>query len=179
MTVVLAQQLALAEPAAVQVVTIDRDTSDDLLTRWGHYLGPCRRPFGIQRHALIVAGEPVATTVSATTVSEWVPTDRPNPLHREQVVELARLCSRDRWATRVMLRLWREVLGPAWPYWPPKAAIAYSRSDRHEGRSYRFDGWTRWGESRGSSGGGTWTRARSKGDPAGGPKARWGWWYTP
>lgn len=69
MTVVLAQQLALAEPAAVQVVTIDRDTSDELLTRWGHYLGPC--------------------------------------------------------------------------------------------------------------GGGTWTRARSKGDPAGGPKARWGWWYTP
>lgn len=178
MTVVLAQQLALAEPAIVQVVTIDRDTSDDLLTRWGHYLGPCRRPFGIQRHALIVAGEPVATTVSATTVSAWVPTDT-KMMHREQLVELARLCSRDRWATRVMLRLWREVIAPAWPYWPVEAAVSYSRSDRHEGRIYRFDGWARWGEARASSGGGTWTTPRTKDDPAGGPKARWGWWYTP
>lgn len=177
MTVVLAQQLALAEPALVQVVEIDRDTSDDLLTRWGHYLGPCRRPFAIERHLLVVLGEPVATTVSASTVSEWVPTDD-GPMHREHLVELARICSGERWATRVMLRIWREVLAPAWHYWPPQAAVAYSRSDRHEGRIYRFDGWTRWGERRGSSGGGTWTKARSKDDPAGGPKVRWGWRYA-
>lgn len=179
MTSTMAQQLAFADPVVAQVVAIDRATSDDLLTRWGHYLGPCDRPFGIERHALIVGGEPVATTVSASTVSTWVQTDA-EPLHRKQLVELARLCSRERWATRVMLRLWREVLGPAWPHWPVTAVVAYAQSDRHEGRIYRFDGWTRWGEStRGSSGGGTWTKARTKDDPAGGPKTRWGWRYTP
>jgi len=132
-----------------------------LLERWGHYLGPVNRPFGSQAWVLDVTGEPCSVAVSCSAVSETAA-----GLKRAEVVELARLCSdpQQRWATRPMLRLWREVAAPRWPYWPVTAAIAYSQNARHGGEIYRFDGWKKVSESGGSSGGGTWTAPRRPGD---------------
>ena len=142
-----------------------------LLTLWGHYLGPCERPFGKQAFALHIDGQPLSVAVSASTVSATVP----GVGARQELVELARLCSAPdaRWATRVMLRLWREVHSRQWPYWPVRAAVAYSQNDRHDGRIYRFDGWTKVRETRGSSGGGQWTKARTDDDPSSGAKSLW------
>lgn len=98
-----------------------------------------------------------------------------------EAVELSRLASRERWATRVALRLWREVAAPRWPCPEPRsglpalAAVAYSKNDRHEGRIYRFDGWTKVTDRAGSSGGGQWSRKRSKNDAANGAKTLWLW----
>lgn len=135
--------------------TIDMATANDMLVEFDHYLGPCRRPFGQQAFALYDdAGYP-----------------------RGEVVELARLATRpgDAWATRVMLRLWREVCAPAWPYWTAQAAVAYSQNSRHEGRIYRFDGWKRVRSDAGSSGGGTWSNKRTDGDAVKGSKTLWLW----
>jgi hypothetical protein len=81
---------------------------------------------------------------------------------------LARLCSDPeyRWATRVCLRLWRETAARCWEgqydkpagTWPVKALVSYSNAIRHKGDLYRFDGWRRVGDVKGSTGGGTWTR---------------------
>ncbi len=147
-----------------------------LLVDWGHYLGGCRRPFGRQGWVLVARGEPVSVAVSASTVSTHVPGPGGRRFHRKQLVELARLCSVEPWATAVMLRLWREVAAPAWPYWTPLAAIAYSRHDGHDSRTYRADGWRKLSDQAGSSGGGgTWTRPRPVADPASGPKTLWFW----
>lgn len=168
----LAIQTSLVPGIAVEEV--HGDIADDLLTRWGHYLGACDRPFGKQSVVLTVNGQPTAVAVSASTVSATVA-----GYDRQQVVELARLCSAPgaNWATRVMLRLWREVTAPSWRYWPPAAAVAYSKNDRHDGRIYRFDGWTKVTDSAGSSGGGTWTRQREPGAAATGAKTLWIWRY--
>jgi hypothetical protein len=160
--------------------------ANDLLVAWGHYLGACRRPFGEQAWGLLVDGRPVAVAVSASIVSAQVSRYAPDPgdlvpvesWGRSELVELARLCAADRWATRVMVRLWREVAAPAWPYWPVTAAVAYSHNDRHEGRIYRFDGWERITARAGTSGGGgAWTRPRRQGDAARGAKTLWLWRY--
>ena len=80
--------------------------------------------------------------------------DHVQQYRREEVVELARLCVNPdhRWATRVVLRLWREVAAPRWKCWPIRAAVAYSQTRRHEGDIYRFDGWTLMADGVGSSG---------------------------
>jgi hypothetical protein len=74
-----------------------------------------------------------------------------------------------------MVRLWREVAARTWPCWPADAAIAYSLNDRHDGRTYRFDGWARLARHAGSSGGGTWTRRRLAASPALSAKTLWLW----
>lgn len=165
----MSNQLALAL-SVVAFDTIDDGEADVLLRTWGHYLGPNNRPFGSQNWALVVRGQPVSVAVSASTVSSTA-AGRP----RDTLVELARLCTAPdaRWATRVALRLWREVGARAWPYWPPAAAVAYSNNDRHEGRIYRFDGWTRVATDSRSGGGGTWTDPRASGSPSSGTKTLW------
>jgi hypothetical protein len=157
-------------PATFQRTSLGH--ANDLLVRWGHLLGPCRRPFGQQAHVLSVDGEPVSVTVSASVVSATV-----GGYRRHQVVELARLCSAPGhgWASRVMLRLWREVAAPRWPYWPVLAAVSYSLNARHRGHLYRHDGWERITVRAGSRGGGTWSTRRDEQDPAFGSKTLWIW----
>ncbi|MFI1996738.1 hypothetical protein [Actinoplanes sp. NPDC020271] len=159
-------------PSAAGLTSVPLDCANELLTAWGHYLGACHRPFGAQAWALEVAGEPVGVAVSASTVSSTAA-----GYGRKQLVELARLCSAPtaRWATRPMLRLWREVAAPAWPYWPVVAAVAYSHNGQHDGGIYRFDGWTRSSISSGSLGGGTWSRRRGPQHSARGAKTLWLW----
>lgn len=153
---------------------VNQQLGNRLLEDWGHYLGPCLRPFGIEAWLLEVAGDPVCIAVGASVVSgnvgRWT---------RRDVVELARLCSAPdaRWATRVGLRLWREVAAQSWPHWPVTAAVAYSQDARHPGSIYRFDGWEKVASSAGSSGGGTYTKTRDTEHAASGRKTLWAWEY--
>lgn len=171
-----AMQLDLASitAPAVGFFETELDAANTLLTDWGHYLGHSNRPFGAQAWRLDIAGQPVSIAVSASTVSSTVA-----DYTRGQVVELARLCTRPdyRWATRVTLRLWREVGALAWPYWTPVAAVAYSDNTRHPGHIYRTDGWARVTCAAGSNGGGTWSTARGPDHPARGAKTLWLWQY--
>lgn len=167
------QPTLLSVPMA-GVSPVDVGTANRLLAEWGHRLGPVNRPFAMQGFLLELHGEPISVAVSASAVSATVAGYR-----RTEVVELARLCSRPdhRWATRVMLRLWREVCAPAWPCWKPEAAISYSHNAMHAGGIYRFDGWERHTDKAGSSGGGAWSRKRYAGDAAHGKKTLWVWRY--
>lgn len=132
---------------------LENELADEALVEWGHWLGGCNRPFGRQSFGLTVCERLVAVAVSASTVNA-----KCAGYQRGRVVELARLCSHPdhRWATRVALRLWRETAAAAWPYWPVEALVSYSSATRHRGDIYRFDGWRRVRDMRGSTGGGTW-----------------------
>lgn len=114
------------------------DQANDLLVAWGHYLGASTRACATQAFVMEVNGDPVSVAVSAAPITQTV---AGYPFN--EVVELTRLCTRgdSRWATRPMLRLWREVGARKWPYWDVSAAVAYSANSRHEGAIYRFDGW--------------------------------------
>jgi antitoxin VapB len=173
LVVSVATQLSMPLPVA-GLAPVDAAIVNRCLIDWGHYLGPCKRPFRQQGWGLEVDGALVSVAMSASAVSATVA-----GFGRGEVVELARLCSRpgDNWATRVMLRLWREVAATRWPCWPVRCATAYSQNDRHDGRVYRFDGWERVTTSAGSSGGGAWSRKRYAGDAAHGPKTLWRWRY--
>ena len=148
--------------------------ANDLLLAWGHRLGPIHRPFTQQAFALEVDGQPVSVAVSASVVSATV-----GGFQRTEVVECARLCSdpEQAWASRIMLRLWREVCGPRWPDWEPKAAISYSQNAHHRGDLYRLDGWLKVSRDAGSSGGGAWSRKRYASDAVYGKKTLWIWPY--
>jgi hypothetical protein len=173
-TVAAYQPALLASAAALTAVPMDQ--ANRLLTAWGHYLAACQRPFGAEGWVLDIAGRPVSVAVSASTVSPTVA-----DLSRTEVVELARLCSAPeaRWATRPMLRLWREICAPAWRYWPVRAAVTYSANARHDGSLYRFDGWTRVHSRAGAPCGpnATWSKQRAPGSPASGSKTLWIWRY--
>lgn len=179
---------ALPGLAPLTLEPVSRPYGDELLSKWAHYLGPCNRPFGVEHWILTVEGEPVSLAVSASIVSASVARyehDYEGNLQvverwvRGEVVELARLASAPgaSWATRPMLRLWREVCARRWPYWSAKVAIAYSANARHKGDIYRFDGWEKLTESAGSSGGGAWSRKRYATDAAYGRKTLWLWRY--
>ena len=148
---------------------------NDLLERWGHRLGSCHRPFTQQGWGLSHQGKVVSVAVSASVVGAIV-----GGYKRGELVECARLCSApgQSWATRVMLRLWREACACLWPDWEVLAAISYSQNAHHRGDIYRFDGWTRMSEDCGSSGGGTWSRQRSATDAVSGKKTLWLWRYA-
>jgi len=138
--------------------------------RWQHDLGPCERPFGQQAFVLEVNGTPAAATISASIVNGPVA-----GYERQQIVELARLAG-EPWATRMMIRLWREVCAPIWPYWPVEAAVSYSLNTK-TGNLYRFDGWDRITSTAGSTGGGSWSTRRNPDDPRRGSKTLWCWRY--
>jgi hypothetical protein len=159
----------VSRPEAFPVVTfglVADDLADRLLVEWGHWLGACRRPFGRQSFGLAIEGAvlAVAVAVSASTVNG---TCAGYP--RGEVVELARLCSHPdhRDLTRVALRLWRKVGPVEWgrSYWPVRAVVSYANAARHAGDIYRFDGWRKIADTKGSTGGGTWTRPRKSGEP--------------
>lgn len=134
---------------------IDHEEADRLLASWGHYLGGCARPFGRHSFALSVAClGPVAVAVSSSTVNETCA-----GYARQSVVELSRLCAApgQRWATRVALRLWRELAPAEWSrdYWPVSALVSYANTAKgHKGDIYRFDGWKKDREVRGGVAGG-------------------------
>lgn len=167
-------QDGLLDAAAVTFARRSMAEANDLLTTWGHYLGPCERLYGPQGWVLAIEGRAVAVAVSGAPVSSTVA-----GLPRTEVVELARLCAApgERWATRPTLRLWREIAAPRWPYWTVRAASAYSQNSRHDGSIYRFDGWTKVTDKAGSAGGGTWSAKRLPGDVLHGRKTLWLWTY--
>ena len=147
-----------------------------LLVEWGHKLGACNRPFSQQGWSLELGGEPISVAVSASAVSATVG----GYYRRTEVVECARLCSRPdaAWATRIMLRLWREVCAQRWVDWEVRAAISYSHNGMHTGDLYRFAGWTKVKDDCGSSGGGgTWTNKRATTAVVMGRKTLWVWRY--
>jgi hypothetical protein len=144
-----------------------------LLVEWGHKLGPCHRPFRQEAYALELDGRPVAVAISASIVNGPVA-----GFERDQVVELARLGSENRWANRVMIRLWREVCAPRWKNWPVLAAVSYSHNAMHSGNLYRFDGWEKIRDDAGSTGGATWSRTRKNTDAVYGKKSLWVWRYA-
>jgi hypothetical protein len=180
-------QPLLLPTAAVAFDSIDMAEANPLLIAWGHGLGALNRPFGQEAYALLLDGRPISLAMSASTVSDTVqiePDADDGPgrrLPREQVVELARLCSAPGygWATRVMIRIWREVFAQRWPSWPPTYAISYQQNAKYRGDVYRFDGWTTVTTAAGKSGGGgAWTRKRYAADPAKGSKTLWSWRYA-
>lgn len=138
---------------------ITNDFADQLLKDWGHWLGGCNRPFGRQSFGLSIEGEVLAVAVSASTVGASCA-----GFARKQCVELARLCSAPphRDLTRPTLRLWRKVAPVAWErsYWRPLALVSYQNAVRHTGDIYRFDGWRRAAEVKGSTGGGTYSSTK-------------------
>ena len=168
-------QPRLLEVPILGLMPYDVGKANEILVAWGHRLGEIHRPFGMQAFVLEHQTEPISVAVSASIVSATVTEYR-----RGEVVECARLCSAPdaTWATRVMLRLWREACAPLWPYWPVKAAISYSQNAWHDGGIYRHDGWERIKEDCGSSGGGAWSRKRYATDAVYGKKTLWIWRYN-
>lgn len=140
---------------------IDNDVADAALIRWQHRMGPCRRPAGVLvSHGLFAHGKLCALTVTADLVG---PTCA--GLNRQQAIELARLCAERSDLCRVMLRIWREFVFPAFGHdW----AVSYQDEALHSGNTYRFDGWQKLAEKQAS---GTDTRSGRKGRV----KTVWGW----
>lgn len=163
----LPQQRLIDAPAA-GLYPISLVDANRLLVEWQHKLGACVRPFHSEAFALEVHGRPVAVGMSASIVNGPV-----GGYRRDQVVELARQGACERWANRVMIRLWREVCARSWPCWPVKAAVSYSANSMHSGDLYRFDGWQKIRDDAGSSGGGTWSKTRAADDVKRGSKTLW------
>jgi len=154
---------ALVPPIA-RLEAIDLDTLNECLEAWGHKMGPWRRPtFRGWFHALYHHDEPIAVTAAGDLIRE-----RCGGFTRDQAIELARLCSRQPYTNRVMLRLWRELIFPdlcrahGWEW-----VISYQDAVIHTGNLYRHDGWVRVAKSRS----GTDQRSRRKGRN----KVIWGW----
>ena len=107
---------------------------DEFLFANGHKMGSCLRPIGkLLAHGLFVHDKLRAVAVTADLVAETC-----GGLTRSEAIELARLCADDPALCRVMLRLWREFVFPAFgrPW-----AVSYQDEKLHSGNTYRFDGW--------------------------------------
>jgi hypothetical protein len=153
---------------------IEVEEANRFLVEIGHQLGPCHRPFRSEAFGLELDGQLIGVTISASMVGQQVTKpDGSETLRRGEVVELARLGGANRWVNRVLIRLWREVCAPRWGSWPVVAAVSYSKNALHPGNLYRFDGWERWRDDAGSSGGGSWSRKRYASEPVHGPKTVW------
>jgi len=166
-------QARLLEMPLLGLYSMDMDDANRLLVEWKHKLGPVHRPFHQEAYGLELDGELIGLVTSGSIVNGPVA-----GLQRNEVVELTRLASPNRWACRVLIRLWREVCGPRWPSWPVIAAVSYSHNAMHTGNLYRFDGWTKVRDDAGSSGGGTWGRKRKNTDAVYGKKTLWLWRYA-
>jgi hypothetical protein len=139
---------------------IDRAAANEMLDRWGHKMGPIRRPnFTIDaHHALFHHGEAVAVASCGETVREVV---GQTGIRRDQCVELVRLCAARRDLCRVMLRLWREMVFPEVARAHGREiAVSYQDRALHSGDTYRFDGWLAIGKG---GGGGSDSRTGAPG----------------
>jgi len=139
---------------------IDLAEANQLLVKWGHKMGACNRPNGaIYAHAMFIHGQPAALAIGSSLIRETAA-----GFTRAEALELARLCAARPDLNRVMLRLWRECVFPAFGCgW----AISYQDEAMHTGDIYRFDGWVRLARSRS----GTDARSGRKGRN----KTIWGW----
>lgn len=146
------------------------DEANDLIDRWGHPLGPCRRPYDSKAWGLAIDGQAVAVAMSASTVGATSAGYK-----RTQVVELARIARHPGHPgiLRVMLRLWRDYFAARWDGWdtPVQAAVSYAlpadENGKGTGNLYRFDGWKLWGKCKPWGGGATWSnpsKANTMGD---------------
>ena len=162
-----AGQSAVAEDLAMMLVAplvhveqVELNEGNSLLVEWHHKMGICNRPMGTQvAHALFAHGNPVAIAFTATLVNETCAGKT-----RDEAIELARLCACRPGLNRVMLRLWREFVFPAFnKSW----AVSYQDEALHSGNTYRFDGWRVLGRSHS----GTDRRSGRKGRN----KTIWGW----
>lgn len=178
------EQLPLLHLPLCGLYPCDIAVANALLIAWEHRLGRCSRPFGQQAFSLQLQGQPVSVAISASLVSTTISgTNKAGvrvSYRRGEVVECARLCSAPTapWATRPMLRLWRQVCAPLWPYWPIQAAVSYSQNAHHRGEIYRHDGWERIHSACGSRGGKAWGRTRYATDVVYGKKSLWVWRYA-
>lgn len=169
-------QPALFSVPLLAVEPVTMDTANDLLVQWRHRLGPVTRPFRQEGYVLLVQGAPISVATSGSIIHGPVA-----GYALQEVVELTRLASAPggSWATRIMLRAWREVCAPAWPCWSVKAAVSYCQGAYHSGgATYRTDGWERFSDVAGSKGGGQWSRPRPADDPRLGAKTLWVWRYV-
>ena len=133
-------QLRLCDAPMTALTELTLDDANELLVAWGHKLGACHRPFTVKAYCVELDGKPISLSISASTVTASL---AGGILSRGEVVEQARLCTAPghRWATPVMMRLWREVCARRWPDWPVRAAVAYQQNDGYTGGIYRWDGW--------------------------------------
>ena len=147
---------------------IKKDQANELIAAFGHPLGPFTRPFGYQAWGLAIDGQAVAVAVSGSTVGATSAGYK-----RRQVVDLARIARHPDHPgiMRVMLRLWRDYLGPRWDYWDAsvQAAVSYALPGK-EGNLYRFDGWKFYGYCEPWAGGGTWSNPSKANEMADGVK---------
>lgn len=148
-------------PTLVHVAQIENRDADRALVAWDHKMGPCNCPMGIIRaHGLFAHGKLCAVAVTADLVAATCA-----GLSRDEAIEIARLCAIRPDLCRVMLRLWREFVFPAFgkPW-----AVSYQDENLHTGNTYRFDGWVKMQE-----------HARSGTDKRSGRVGRvktvWGW----
>jgi antitoxin VapB len=123
--------------------SIPLNEANQLLVKWGHKMGPINRPMGIaQAHGLIYDQQLVAVVISADLVSPTV--GGASFLNRDNAIELARVCAREKDWNRVALRLWRLAVFPGFK---KNYAVSYQDAKLHTGDLYRFDGWTKCGYS--------------------------------
>lgn len=147
---------------------IDLQDANRLLVEWQHKMGPLERGNSQAQHchALFVHGEPIAIATTSSLIREHVGGGLSH-IDRSNGVELSRICAGQRWACRVVLRLWREAVFPGLGV---QYAVSYQDADMHSGNLYRFDGWTR----AGFSSSGTDTRTGRRG------RRKWIWtWNRP
>lgn len=165
-----------ATEGPVAVIPIEKSKGNELLDRWGHSLGPCNRPFGQDHWALVVNGCLTSVAVTASTVSPTVTDEAGRVWPRKEVAELARICTKpgENWATRPMLRFWREVLIHRWTHWPVSMAVSYATPGK-AGHIYRHDGWVRVREVKRSNpgAGSTWSKPSATDTMGDGRKTLW------
>lgn len=170
-------QLRLVDVPMAGMYPITDAEANALLVGWEHKLGEIHRPYRVDSYVLEANDRPVAVAVSASLVSDEISgTDKHGQrVHwgRQECVELARLAG-EPWATRLMIRLWRELCGSLWGR---QIAVSYSKNSMHKGNLYRFDGWECIRTDAGSSGGGTWSTQRTASDAVTGSKSLWIWRY--
>jgi antitoxin VapB len=168
-----ATQSRLLEAPMAGLYPLPVDEANRLIVdRWQHKLGAVNRPFRQEAYALELRGATVAVATSGSIVNGPVA-----GYERNEVVELTRLAG-ERWATRIMLRLWREVCAPAWDCWPVLAAVSYSVNALHTGDLYRFDGWEKVREDAGATRPtAAWGKPGVSRGAADGYKTLWVWRY--
>lgn len=151
-------------PAIAHLEQVELTQANRHLEEWGHRMGPCVRPNAdVWAHELFEHGRPVALCVTATLVRETCA-----GFTRDEAIELARLCAARPDLSRVMLRMWREFVFPAFFRSRGVAwAVSYQDEALHTGNLYRFDGWVPLGRSRSGTDSRSGRRGRNK--------TIWGW----